>query len=120
MLAIKFRPVGKPKQISYRVVVQEKKSKLKGRFIEDLGFYNPHSNQKSLKENRIEHWLSVGAQPTDTVYNLLVSLGIVKGKKRPVHSRKKGGEEAVAPVAAVPVAEATPVVGAKNEEAASE
>lgn len=85
MLAIKLRPVGKKKQISYRVVVSEKKSKLKGKFIDDLGFYNPHSKMSELKEDKIKYWLSQGVKPTDTVYNLLVSKGIIEGEKKKIN-----------------------------------
>jgi small subunit ribosomal protein S16 len=87
MVTIKLRPVGKKKQRSYRIVVQPKRSKLKGRFVEDLGFYNPHTDTFGVNLHRAEHWLSVGAQPTDTVYNVLINAGVIKGPKRAVHSK---------------------------------
>ncbi len=95
MLAIKLRPVGKKKQISYRVVVSEKKSKLKGKFIDDLGFYNPHSKMSELKEDKIKYWLSQGVKPTDTVYNLLVSKGIIEGEKKKINLTPSKKEKAV-------------------------
>ncbi len=81
------------------MVVLEKRSKLNGRYVEDLGFLNPKSNELNLKRERIDYWLKVGAQPTDTVHNLLVKNGLIKGPKIAVHKKKKlseksGSEEA--------------------------
>lgn len=95
MLAIKFRRIGKKHQASYRVVVMEKKSKLGGKFLEDLGFYNPHTKESQINNERILHWIKNGAQPTDTVHNLLISKSVLEGKKISVHARIKKGEEAV-------------------------
>lgn len=94
MLAIKFKRVGKKHQASFRVVVMEKKSKLRGRFIEDLGFYNPHTKNSEISGERTLYWIKNGAQPTDTVHNFLVSKEVIKEKKRPVHVKIKKGEEA--------------------------
>ncbi len=71
MLAICLKRIGKKHQAAYRVVVKEKRSKLDGRFIEDLGFYNPHTKKAGLKRERIEHWLKVGAKPSETCKNLI-------------------------------------------------
>ena len=89
MLAIKLKRVGKKHQASFRLVVLPKKSKLQGKFIEDLGWYNPHTRDRNFKGERISYWISVGAQPTDTVHNLLVDEKIIKEKKIPVHKTKK-------------------------------
>lgn len=71
MLAIKLRTVGKKHQRSFRVVVQEKKAKLQGKFVEDLGWYNPHTNMRKIDTERISYWMTAGAQPTKTVSDLL-------------------------------------------------
>jgi small subunit ribosomal protein S16 len=89
MLAIKLKRIGKKGQPSYRVVVAEKRSKLSGRYVEDIGWLNPANKQFNLKRDRAEHWLKVGAQPTDTVHNLLVKSGVLIGPKRPKHRTKK-------------------------------
>ncbi len=100
MLAIKLRPVGKKKQISYRVVVMEKKSKLVGKFIEDLGWYNPHTNLASVNSERVKYWIQNGAQPTDSVHNVLVREKVQEGPKIPKHGKsKKPVEEQAEPVA---------------------
>ena len=49
--------------------------------MEVVGFFNPLTKEKKLKADRIKYWLSVGAQPSDTVHNLLVGEKIIKGKK---------------------------------------
>lgn len=96
MLAIKLKRIGKKHQPSYRIVVNEKKSKMSGRFIEDLGWYNPFSKEFKIDKERINARLKTGAQPTDSVYNLLVKSGIVSGKKRAVHKIVKKVEAAAA------------------------
>ena len=67
----------------------EHTSPIKGRFLEALGFLNPHTKEKNFKTDRIKYWLEKGAQCSDTVHNLLVSNGIVKGPKRAVKLKKK-------------------------------
>jgi small subunit ribosomal protein S16 len=93
MLAIKLKRVGKKHQSSFRLIVTEKRSKISGKYVEDLGWYNPHVDKSELKKERILHWLQIGAKPTDTVFNLLVSNGLINGKKIPVHKRSKKKEE---------------------------
>lgn len=58
----------------------DSRSSQKSRFIENLGYYNPTKNPHivELKEDRIRHWLSVGAQPTDTARSLIRRQGILK------------------------------------------
>ncbi len=71
MLSIKLKLIGKKGQRSFRVIVQEARAKLGGKFVEDLGWYNPHSNKFEIKKDRVLHWLDAGAQPTETVSQLL-------------------------------------------------
>jgi len=89
MLAIKLKRIGKKKQASFRVVVSERRSKLNGRFVEDLGWANPRTDTFNIVKDRILHWIGVGAKPTDTVHNLLVRAGVVKGPKVAVHKKSK-------------------------------
>lgn len=74
------------------MVVDEKRSKIKGANIEDLGFWNPHTNKFSVKKERIEHWIKNGAQPTDSVHNILVKAKIIEGPKIPLHKKSKNPE----------------------------
>ena len=83
MLVIRLTRVGKKKQPSYRVVVQEKARDPWGRSVEIVGRYNPRSTPKEfvVKEDRIKYWISKGAQPSPTVHNLLVDAKVIEGSK---------------------------------------
>ncbi|MEK7181463.1 MAG: 30S ribosomal protein S16 [Patescibacteria group bacterium] len=95
MLAIKLQRIGKKHQPGYRLVVAERRSKMIAPPVEDLGAYNPFSKVITFKKERVEYWLSKGAMPTETVHNLLVTKGVINGKKVAIKMRKsKGGAEA--------------------------
>lgn len=94
MLAIKFKRVGKKHQASFRIIVIEKRSKINSRFTADLGWFNPRQDSFKISEEETNHWLKVGAQPTDSVYNLFVRAGILKGPKKAVHKKPKKKESA--------------------------
>lgn len=80
MLRIRLSRYGKKRQPSYRVVVADKKNKRDGRFVEQIGFYNPMVDpiDYKIKEDRALHWLSVGAQPSDAVRRLLEKQGTLE------------------------------------------
>ena len=73
MLAIQLMRTGAKKSPSYRVVVKEKQSKRDGAYLENLGTYNPTRNPAEIKLNltRVNYWLEKGAQPTNTVSQLI-------------------------------------------------
>ena len=77
MVKIRLRRTGAKKKPSYRVVVADSRTPRDGRFIEIIGHYIPTTEPSSVKirEDRVLHWLSVGAQPTDPVKKLLQNLG---------------------------------------------
>ncbi len=82
--------VGKKNQPSYKIVVTDKRRATHGgRFVAQVGFYNPLTKEKVFKTEPIRHWLSKGVQPSPTVFNLLAKEGIVQGKKLPNHSKPK-------------------------------
>ena len=89
MLAIKFKRIGKKGQASYRIIVIEKRSKVFGRFVEDLGWYNPHTKESKIDKERTGYWVKIGAQPTDSIHNLLVKTQIISGQKKAVHKKSK-------------------------------
>lgn len=96
MLTIRLARIGKSKHPTYRFVVSEKSKDTRGDFLEDLGFYNPHTNPSTvqLKEERIKYWLSKGAQPSPTVHNILVDKNLIsKSKVRVVKIKKKSKKE---------------------------
>lgn len=85
---IRLQRIGKNKHPSYRVIVSEKRKDPHAGHIELLGVYNPSMNPKviDVKKERIAYWLSVGAQPSVTLHNLLLQIGLIEGKKqRSVH-----------------------------------
>jgi small subunit ribosomal protein S16 len=75
LLAIRLTRMGAKKKPFYRIVVTEKRSKRDGRFIENVGYYDPCSKPANIKLNseRVNYWIERGAQPTDTVRNILKS-----------------------------------------------
>lgn len=77
MLAIKLQRIGKKHQAMYRLIVGEKREKLNGKQLEDLGWYNPHTKKSQFNAPRITHWAKMGAQPTETVAVLLKKAGVV-------------------------------------------
>ena len=89
MLMIRLQRIGRKNEAHFRVVLTDHKNAAKsGKFQEILGSYNPKSGEVTLMEDRVKHWISVGAQPSDTVHNFLITKGIVEGKKKNVLSRK--------------------------------
>jgi small subunit ribosomal protein S16 len=77
MVRLRLRRIGAKKQPSYRVVAADRESSRDGRFLEILGHYNPRTEPSTitLKEDRIFYWLSVGAQPSDSVARLFKQMG---------------------------------------------
>ncbi len=80
MVKIRLRRMGAKKAPFYRIVVADSRSPRDGRFIEEVGYYNPMTEPITLKveEEKIQKWLASGAQPTETVKSLLTKSGIIK------------------------------------------
>jgi small subunit ribosomal protein S16 len=83
-MAVKIRLTkrGRKKLALYDIIVADQRAPRDGRFIEKLGNYNPNTNPSTvvLQEDKIVQWLFNGAQPTDTVKNILSSQGILLKK----------------------------------------
>src|SRR6202162_745861 len=112
-MSLKIRPArgGAKKRPFYSIVVADSRSPRDGRFIEKLGTYNPmlergHADRVTLKEERIKHWLGVGALPSDRVARFLGDAGLVQkpsiretpsksAPKAKAAARAKDGEEEV-------------------------
>ncbi len=129
MLRIRLARTGKKNSPSFRIVVAEHSNPVKSNFVEVVGFYNPTQKPKLLEfnEERVKYWISVGAQPSDSVASLLKSASISGmddyiGRRDLKRKKKNGEDEEVTPAApapapaAAPVAEETPV----EEEAPAE
>ena len=80
MVKIRLRRMGQKKNPIYRIIVADSRSPRNGRFIEEIGTYNPNTNPSEFKidEELAKKWLTNGAQPTDVVAKLLKVAGIEK------------------------------------------
>ena len=85
MLAIKLMRTGAKKRPSYRIVVKEKQSKRDGAYLENLGTYNPTRDPAEIKVDleRAQYWIGKGAQPTETVSQLLKLSGKQQAAAQP-------------------------------------
>ncbi len=75
---IRLKRMGAKKAPFYRIVVADSRSPRDGRFIEEIGYFNPCSepNELSINKEAVEKWLATGAQPTQTVKSLIKKSGI--------------------------------------------
>ena len=78
---IRLKRMGMKKKPFYRVVVADERSPRDGRFIEEIGYYNPMTQPADIKidSEKANAWLGKGAQPTDTVRILLKKTGVIEG-----------------------------------------
>ena len=82
MLMIRLQRVGRKNDPAFRVVLTDSKNGPRsGRYLEILGSYNARGGKAQLEKDRLKHWLSVGARPSGTIHNLLVSHKILSSKK---------------------------------------
>jgi len=122
---------GKKKQPTYRLIINEAGRDTYGKALENLGNYDPKSKKLDVKADRVKYWISVGAQLTDSVNNLLIANKVIEGKMLTVSKltkkiraktaadlvAKKAAEAAAAAEAAKPV-EVAPAPEAPAEVAA--
>ncbi len=120
-LKLRLARAGAKKRPFYRIVVADSRSPRDGRFIEIVGTYNPilpkdDANRVLLKTDRIEHWLKVGATPTDRVLRFLDAAGLSKRAPRSNPQKalpgKKAQERAAAAAEAAAKAESGDAVAA--------
>src|SRR5258708_3427206 len=95
MLRIRLQRRGKRGYATYRVVVADGIVSIKGKFIEDFDSFNPHTAVFSVDAEAVKTWMSKGVQPSDTVYNLLITNKIISGEKRALFTPKPKQAEAV-------------------------
>ncbi len=91
------------------VVTEHTEGPKSNSFVERLGSYHPKTKAVDIKADRVKYWISVGAKATGTVHNMLVSKGVISGKKinvlpRKTQPKKEEPAEAPAAAAATPVA----------------
>ena len=71
MLKLRLKRIGRKRSPSYRLVIMENTSRRNGRPIDEVGYYNPLSKIYKFDSDKIQKWLQYGAQPTETVADLL-------------------------------------------------
>ena len=74
---MRLRRMGAKKAPTYRVIVADSRSPRDGRFIEEIGYFNPRSDELKIDAEKAQTWIKNGAQPTDTVRALLKKSNIV-------------------------------------------
>ncbi|MFA6969627.1 MAG: 30S ribosomal protein S16 [Candidatus Paceibacterota bacterium] len=119
---IRFQRIGRTNDPAFRIVVLEKERAAKaGNILELLGTYNPRSKALTLDEEQVKYWISKGAQPTDSIHNLLVNKKVIEGKKVNVLPKKtpQKNEEKIAEEVATAEAAKAAAAAAKAEEAAA-
>jgi len=90
MLIIRLLRAGKKNQPFFHIVVTEKQNPPKGgRSTERVGFYNPVTKEIKINSERVQYWLSKGAQASDTVHNFLVKAKIIQAPKIAQHKKSK-------------------------------
>lgn len=106
MVRLRMSRLGRPHRPFYRISAIDQRTKRDGKVIEALGWYDPMAldatKQVNLNVDRIKHWIGVGAQPSETVTDLLIKSNIIDGAKRKeeVLARAKAVEAGKAKAAA--------------------
>jgi small subunit ribosomal protein S16 len=114
MVRLRLRRVGLRNQPSYRIIAADKEKSRDGRFLEIIGFYNPRTEPSTidLKEEKIFKWLSLGAQPSDSVAQIFNQVGLMER-----FAKFKAGESAEVLAEEAKTFYATRVVSSKTNKA---
>jgi small subunit ribosomal protein S16 len=111
-VALRLKRFGRLNHPTFRVVAADSRSKRDGRIIETLGFYLPKlqrvAEQFKLNAERVKYWLSVGAQPSETVVSLIKRSGIALPARKPRKERKRKAKAWTPPKKRVPRPKAKP------------
>lgn len=108
MVRIRMQRVGRRHVPFFRINAMEKQVKRDGKVLENLGWYNPDASdpakQLMLNEERVKHWLAQGAQPSDTMMDILAGKNLVNAEawKAVRATRAKARQEHAAKLAAIP------------------
>ena len=96
MVKIRFKRFGRRHSPFYRLNAIDSRSPRDGKVIEQLGWFNPlaKENEKAyeFKADRVQYWLSVGAQPSDTARDMLAKAGVIEKKDEKKASRTRGAK----------------------------
>lgn len=94
-IAIRLRRMGRKRKPFYRMIIADERNPRQGKFIDDLGYYDPMQDpaQVQINEEKALMWLKNGAKPTDTVRNLLSKAGILENFHTEVNSADQEGDD---------------------------
>ncbi len=126
MLMMRLQRVGRRNDPSYRIVVTNKRSGPKSdKHVDRLGSYNPKLKNFQLDVDKAKEWLAKGVQPSDTMYNLLISNKVIEGRKKNVLPKKspiisEEAEKAEEPVEATEESDEASETPAAEEEVPAE
>lgn len=109
MVVLRLSRVGKKNHPTFRIIASDKRKDPVGTYLELLGNYDPHATPTKIEVNaeRVQYWLSKGAQPSDSVHNLLVEKGLIKADKRVIAkapAKAEAAADTTEPAAATPAA----------------
>jgi small subunit ribosomal protein S16 len=98
-VVIRLKTMGTKKKIKHRIVVTDSKFPRNGRFLEEVGYWDPskHPAVMKVKTERVEHWIRNGAKPSDTVYSILKKAGAMTTAPKAVQAKRE--KKAAAPKA---------------------
>ena len=123
MVRIRLRRVGSKGKAFYKIIVADQRSPQKGKYLEEVGTYDPHTKPASinLQEAKISNWISKGAQPSESVFKIFNIAGFNNdGKIKPLilkkNKLKKSPEQEVASAPAEEAPKAEEVVEEVSEE----
>ena len=115
MLMIRLQRIGRKNDPSFRIIVTDKRESTKStRFADIVGTYQPKAGTITIEADKVKQWMAKGAQPSPTVHNMLITKGIITGKKINVLPKK------TPIIKEAPVVEAPAVAEVVAEEAAVE
>src|SRR5690606_20628157 len=89
MVKIRLTRTGKKNYANYKLVITNAREKRDSNVIEYVGYFNPHTKELKLEQERIQYWLGVGAQPSDRVRHMLIKQGMIE---KPSFVRKFAGK----------------------------
>lgn len=95
MVRIRLTRVGRKHEPAYRIVVTPQREKRDSKVIELIGHYSPITKELKIDGERAKYWLSVGAQPSETVTRLLIKEGVLKAPKAKQKFSKQRGKKSV-------------------------
>lgn len=94
MVRIRLSRTGRKNLPSYKIVITPQREKRESRALEYIGHYSPITKVLEIKEERAKYWLSVGAQPSETVKSLLIRKGVIAATKKEKFNKKPGKQSA--------------------------